>query len=84
MARPDGRAQHKTEHPMPPKYEKIEEIQEFDASGQLVTTLTVQRGTLHKGSGYSYADSSLPDDFLARYPESLVDISVSCVQLRSI
>lgn len=34
--------------PLPPEYEKANEIQEFDASGQLVTTLTVLRESLAK------------------------------------
>lgn len=70
------------EFPLPPEYEKANEIQEFDASGQLVTTLTVLRGSLVKDHGYTYEDPSLlSDEFLAKYPESRIDISVSCISI---
>ncbi|KFX97398.1 hypothetical protein O988_04889 [Pseudogymnoascus sp. VKM F-3808] len=68
---------YETQFPRPPTYEKADEIQEFDASGQLVTTLTVMRGSLVEDHGYSYKDPSLlSDDFLAKFPESRVDISI--------
>lgn len=82
MEKPDEIVPYETEFPLPPKYEEADEIQEFDASGQLVTTLKVMRGSLVKDHGYSYEDSSLlSDEFLAKYPESRVDISVSCTSI---
>jgi hypothetical protein len=78
--KPDEIVPYETQFPRPPTYEKADEIQEFDASGQLVTTLTVMRGSLVEDHGYSYKDPSLlSDDFLAKFPESRVDISVSCI-----
>ncbi|OBT69854.1 hypothetical protein VE03_00688 [Pseudogymnoascus sp. 23342-1-I1] len=48
------------EIPLPPEYEKVDEIQEFDASGQLVTTLTVLRGSLLAKYPGSRIDISTP------------------------
>ena len=82
MEKPDEILPYETEFPLPPTYEKADEIQEFDASGQLVSTVTVLLGSLVKDHGYSYEDSSLlSDEFLAKYPESRVDISVSCISI---
>ncbi|OAF59596.2 hypothetical protein VC83_03869 [Pseudogymnoascus destructans] len=77
MEDPDKIMPSETEFPVPPTYEKADEIQEFDASGQLVTTVTVLRGSLVKYVGYSYGDSSLlPPEYLAKYPESRVYVSI--------
>ncbi len=82
MEDPDTIMPSETEFPVPPTYEKADEIQEFDASGQLVTTVTVLRGSLVQHVGYSYGDSSLlPPDYLVKYPESRVYVSVSCVSI---
>lgn len=80
MENPDEEMSRETEFPVPPKYEKAEEIQEFDASGQLVTTVTVLRGSLVKYVGYTYGDASLlPNEYLNKYPESRINIFVSCI-----
>ncbi|OBT83777.1 hypothetical protein VE02_07450 [Pseudogymnoascus sp. 03VT05] len=77
MEDPDTIMPSETEFPVPPTYEKADEIQEFDASGQLVTTVTVLRGSLVQHVGYSYGDSSLlPPDYLVKYPESRVYVSI--------
>lgn len=80
MENPDEAMSRETEFPVPPTYERAEEIQEFDASGQLVTTVTVLRGSLVKHVGYTYGDASLlPNEYLVKYPESRINISVSCI-----
>jgi hypothetical protein len=82
MEDPDKTMPHETEFLVPPTYEEADEIQEFDASGQLVTTVTVLRGSLVEYVGYSYGDSSLlPPDYLVKYPESRVYVSVSCISI---
>ncbi|KFY44660.1 hypothetical protein V494_01384 [Pseudogymnoascus sp. VKM F-4513 (FW-928)] len=78
--KPDGTIPYEAELPLPPTYEKAREIQEFDASGQLVTTLRVlqePRRRLIKDDASSNGDSSLlADGFIAEYPESRFDVSV--------
>lgn len=82
MEDPDKTMPSETEFPVPPTYEKAGEIKEFDASGHLVATVTVLRGSLVEYVGYSYGDSSLlPPEYLVKYPESRVAISVSCISI---
>ncbi|OBT51321.1 hypothetical protein VE04_07096, partial [Pseudogymnoascus sp. 24MN13] len=77
MEDPDKTMPSETEFPVPPTYEKAGEIKEFDASGHLVATVTVLRGSLVEYIGYSYGDSSLlPPEYLVKYPESRVAISI--------
>ncbi|KFY21879.1 hypothetical protein V493_07029, partial [Pseudogymnoascus sp. VKM F-4281 (FW-2241)] len=77
MEKPDEPMPYETDLPLPPKYEKADEIQEFDASGQLVTTVTVLRGSLVEDHVLPFEDSSIVwDKVFAKYPESRVDISI--------
>lgn len=66
-------------HPIPPTYSSLDEIQEYDASGQLVATVTTLHGAFPGESRHSYAESTLTDDFLSEFPEYQVRVSVSPV-----
>jgi len=66
-------------HPIPPTYSRLDEIQEYDASGQLVATVTTLHGAFPSESAHSYAESSLTDAFLSKFPEYRVQVSVSPV-----
>jgi hypothetical protein len=60
-----------------PTYSRLDEIQEYDASGQLVATVTTFHGVFPRESAHSYAESSLTDAFLSKFPEYRVRVSVS-------